>query len=122
VPPQHEGWLGPLVGSVTGFITSATGVFVIPAVPYLQALNLSRDLLIQTMGLCFSVSTLALAAGLAWNGSFSVGDVGRSAVLLVPALVGMQIGTWLRQRLSPLWFKRCLMVGLLLLGVSMVVR
>lgn len=105
---------------MTGLVTSATGVFVVPAVPYLQALSMQRDELIQAMGLCFTVSTPALAAGLAC--SFTTGDVGRSALLLVPALIGMQLGTWLRARLSPLWFKRCLMVGLLLLGVSMVVR
>ncbi len=122
VSREQERWMGPLVGTVTGGITAGTGVFVIPAVPYLQALNLQRDELIQTMGLCFTVSTLALAAGLAWNGSFSAGDVGWSAVLLAPALIGMQLGTWLRSRLSPMWFKRCLMVSLMLLGASMVVR
>ncbi|QIL83689.1 sulfite exporter TauE/SafE family protein [Diaphorobacter sp. HDW4A] len=122
VAAGQEAWLGPVVGSATGLVTSATGVFVVPAVPYLQSLQMQRDELIQAMGLCFTVSTLALAAGLAWNGSFNTGDVGRSALLLVPALLGMQMGTWLRSRLSPLWFKRCLMMGLLLLGVSMVVR
>jgi uncharacterized protein len=35
----HERWLGPAVGGVTGVITAATGVFVIPAVPYLQAIQ-----------------------------------------------------------------------------------
>ncbi|WP_226858530.1 sulfite exporter TauE/SafE family protein [Diaphorobacter aerolatus] len=122
VSPQQERWMGPVVGAITGGVTAGTGVFVIPAVPYLQSLNMQRDELIQTMGLCFTVSTLALAAGLAWNGSFTTGDVGWSAVLLIPAIVGMQIGTWLRSRLSPLWFKRCLMVSLMLLGASMVVR
>ena len=37
---------------------------MIPAVPYLQALGLSRDQLVQALGLSFTVSTLALAAGL----------------------------------------------------------
>ena len=122
VAAGNEKWLSPLIGSVTGCVTAGTGVFVIPAVPYLQALQMQRDELIQAMGLCFTVSTLALAAGLAWNGSFHSGDVGWSAVLLVPALVGMQLGAWLRSRLSPVVFKRCLMVSLLLLGASMVLR
>lgn len=122
VPARHERWLSPVVGAVTGFITSATGVFVIPAVPYLQALNLQRDELIQTMGLAFTMSTITLGLGLAWNGGYHMGDVGWSALLLIPAVVGMQLGTWLRSRLSPLWFKRCLMVSLLLLGASMVAR
>jgi uncharacterized membrane protein YfcA len=122
VSPGTERWMGPLMGAVTGGVTAGTGVFVVPAVPYLQALGMQRDALIQTMGLCFTVSTLALAAGLAWNGSFSAGDVGWSAVLLIPALCGMQAGTWLRSRLSPVWFRRCLMVGLMLLGASMIAR
>lgn len=122
VSAAQEKWLGPVVGAVTGAVTSATGVFVVPAVPYLQALNMQRDALMQAMGLCFTVSTIALALGLAWNGSFSAGDLSWSALLLIPALAGMQAGEWLRTRLSALWFKRCLMVSLLLLGASMVVR
>lgn len=122
VPPERERWMGPVVGAVTGGVTAGTGVFVVPAVPYLQALDIHRDELIQTMGLCFTVSTVALAAGLAWNGSFTAGDVGWSAVLLLPALAGMRAGAWLRSRLSALWFRRCLMVSLALLGVSMIMR
>ena len=122
MPAGQEKWMGPLVGMVTGVITSATGVFVIPAVPYLQALKLDRDVFVQSMGLAFSVSTIALALGLAWNGSFQAGDLGWSVVLLIPSIIGMQIGTWMRGQLSPLWFRRCLMAALLALGASMVWR
>jgi uncharacterized membrane protein YfcA len=62
--PEPRGW-GPLVGVLTGGVTALTGVFVLPAVVYLQALALSRDELIQAMGLCFTTSTLALAIALA---------------------------------------------------------
>ena len=47
VAPHRERWLGPASGLITGVITSATGVFVIPAVPYLQALGLNRNQLVQ---------------------------------------------------------------------------
>ena len=67
VPAGAERVLGPLVGAVTGLVTAATGVFVIPAVPYLQALGLSRDELVQTMGLSFTVSTVARASGTRWR-------------------------------------------------------
>ncbi|MBN9368532.1 MAG: sulfite exporter TauE/SafE family protein [Comamonadaceae bacterium] len=120
-PPRMQRWLGPLVGAATGLVTAATGVFVVPAVPYLQALGLQRDAFVQAMGLSFTVSTLALAVGLAGNASFSGGTLGWSLLMLAPALLGMALGGRLRQRLSPLWFRRCLMVGLLLLGGHMVV-
>lgn len=65
VPEKSERWSSPAVGFLTGLVTGGTGVFVVPAVPYIQALGLSRDDLIQALGLSFTVSTIALALGLA---------------------------------------------------------
>jgi hypothetical protein len=47
VSPAAEWWLGPLIGALTGLATAATGVFAIPAVPYLGALNLDKEDMIQ---------------------------------------------------------------------------
>jgi len=117
VAARSEGWLGPLVGLLTGLVTSVTGVFVVPAVPYLQAQGLGRDGLIQAMGVSFSVSTLALAIGLAFNGSYSGGEVGASLSMLLPALVGMHLGQRLRGVLSPALFRSCFFGSLILLGL-----
>jgi len=122
VPPRLERWLGPATGVATGLVTAATGVFVIPAVPYLQALGLRRDELVQAMGLSFTVSTLALAAGLALNARYPGVVLGESALMLAPALAGMAVGQWLRQRLSPAVFKRYFLGTLIVLGVHMVLR
>ncbi|KAF1027943.1 MAG: hypothetical protein GAK37_02331 [Pseudomonas sp.] len=116
VQPVTERWLGPLCGVVTGVITSATGVFVIPAVPYLQALGLNRDQLVQALGLSFTVSTLALAAGLFWRGNLGGGELSASLLALVPALLGMWIGQVVRQRISAVLFKRVFFIGMALLG------
>jgi uncharacterized membrane protein YfcA len=116
VSPATERWLGPLCGVLTGVITSATGVFVIPAVPYLQALGLSRDQLVQALGLSFTVSTLALAAGLFWRGSLGGGELNASLLALVPALLGMWLGQALRQRISAVLFKRVFFIGMAALG------
>jgi uncharacterized membrane protein YfcA len=122
VRPATGRWLGPLIGAVTGLVTAATGVFVVPAVPYLQALDLDRDALIQAMGISFTVSTVALAVGLALNGSYSDAAAGASVAMLLPALAGMAAGQRLRKSLSPLWFRRVFLGGLIVLGVHMVVR
>ena len=117
----QEGWLAPLCGLLTGVITSATGVFVIPAVPYLQALGLSRDELVQALGLSFTVSTLALAAGLSWRGALGGGELSASLLALIPALLGMWLGQWLRQRISAVLFKRVFFIGLGVLGGHLLV-
>jgi len=121
VKASWEPWLAPLCGLITGVITSATGVFVIPAVPYLQALGLDRNPLVQALGLSFTVSTLALAAGLFWNGALGGGELGASLFALMPALLGMAIGQWLRQRISALWFKRVFFVGMGALGLNLLI-
>lgn len=122
VPPAAESWLSPLVGVATGVVTAATGVFVIPAVPYLQALELERDRLIQALGLSFTVSTLALAAGLAQHGLFDGTLAWGSLASLLPALAGMALGQSLRRRVRAEVFRRCFFLGLLALGLFLMLE
>lgn len=119
VPQGAQKWWSPLIGLATGLITAATGVFVIPAVPYLQALNLERDELIQALGLSFTVSTVALAINLGQGGALGGSVAGASAVVLLPALLGMGIGTWVRGKVKAQMFRRCFFAGLLLLGLHL---
>jgi uncharacterized membrane protein YfcA len=111
-----------MIGLTTGVITGATGVFVIPAVPYLQALGLSKDDLIQGLGLSFTVSTIALAAGLVWQRALQLDGLAVSTLALLPALLGMWLGQAIRKRVSPQTFRRWLLVCLLLLGIELVVK
>lgn len=120
VSARNEIWLSPLIGLITGLVTGATGVFVIPAVPYLQALKLEKEELIQALGLSFTVSTVALAAGLllrAGDLAAPASLLGISLLALVPALLGMVLGQMLRVRMSVETFRRVFFAGLLLLGV-----
>ena len=122
VDPRAEPWLGPAVGAATGLVTAATGVFVVPAVPYLQALGLGRDELVRAMGVSFTASTVALAAGLHLNASYPGAAALASGWMLVPALAGMYAGQALRGRLSPARFRLCFMGSLVLLGLHMILR
>jgi len=91
----------------------------VPAVPYLQALSLQKDELVQAMGVSFTVSTVALGIGLASQGVYSAAAAASSLAMLVPALAGMVLGQWLRSFLSARVFKTCFFVGLALLGAYM---
>lgn len=120
VSPRTEHWLGPLVGVITGSITGATGTFVVPAVPYLAGLKLTRDELIQALGLSFSVSTVALALGLLWHDALELRSICSSAIAIVPALLGMMLGGRIRRRVSAERFRRWFFIGLALLAVHLI--
>ena len=122
IPSRAERWVGPLIGTATGLVTGATGVFVIPAVPYLAALGLERDALVQALGLSFTVSTFALAAGLALHGALPFAATGASLLAVLPALAGMALGGLLRTRVRPATFRLCFFVGLLALGTELLWR
>ncbi|MGI4860913.1 MAG: sulfite exporter TauE/SafE family protein [Janthinobacterium lividum] len=119
IRPEHERRLSPVIGIVTGLVTGTTGVFVIPAVPYLQALDLSKEDLIQALGLSFTVSTLALALGLANAHALTAADLRDSLYALAPALLGMGAGQRIRRRISVARFRRGFFVCLLALGLQL---
>jgi uncharacterized membrane protein YfcA len=122
VPERLESWLSPVIGIVTGVLTGVTGVFTIPAVPYVQSLGLQKDELVQALGLSFTVSTVALAGGLLAHGAFRLDQLGLSLLAVVPALAGMWLGSIVRQKISPKTFRRCFLLFLIILGLELALR
>ncbi|WET39197.1 sulfite exporter TauE/SafE family protein [Citrobacter enshiensis] len=122
VDPQREKPVSMMVGVVTGLLTGGTGVFVMPAVPWIQSLGFEKEELVQALGISFTFSTLALALGLWWHGALPVQSVTLSAFAIIPALVGQWIGTRVRRVISPLVFKRCFLLCLMGLGLEMILR
>lgn len=122
VPVRLQPVLAPAAGLVTGLLTGATGIFAIPAVPYLSAIGLNREELIQALGLSFTVSTVALAAGLFAAGSYSGGVAMQSTFAVVPALAGMFFGQAVRGRLNADIFRRWFFSAMIMVGLFMIAR
>lgn len=122
VPPALEPWLSAPVGLVTGIVSAATGIFVMPSVPYLQALGFEKDDLVQALGITFLAATVALAAGLASTGAFRLDVAGASLAMLVPALLGMWLGQIVRARISAERFRFWFLVGLIGLGLHLALK
>lgn len=115
--PGLEPWLAPVVGVLTGMVSGATGLSFLPAVPFLSALDLEKEELIQVLGLFFFTSTFSLAAALAASGRFPTALAFTSLLAVVPALAGMWFGTRLRARMRPDVFRRIFHATLILLGL-----
>ncbi|HSF94517.1 MAG TPA: sulfite exporter TauE/SafE family protein [Thermohalobaculum sp.] len=122
LPAGAERWSGPLAGCVNGVLTGMTGSFVVPGVPYLQALGLPRDMLVQAMGMLFTLSTLGLGLALAGRGLLGAELGQQSAAAVVPALLGMVLGQRLRGRIPEAAFRKVLFAALSVLGLYIVFR
>lgn len=112
--------LAPFVGFITGVLSGATGIFAVPAVPYISALGFSKDELIQAIGLSFTVSTLALTLTLKTTGNFSNEMLLTSCLSVAPTFAGMYFGKNIRQRVNQAMFKKWFFVSMLLVGSYMV--
>ncbi|GHD92897.1 membrane protein [Streptomyces naganishii JCM 4654] len=120
-----RGWhhpVGVLFGATNGFLTGMTGSSAVPGVFYLQSVGLTRDQLVQAMGILFTFSTV----GLTWSLQSQDLISGRLAVLsaasLVPAFCGMSVGNRIRRRISEEKFRRVLFVALVVLGLGVAVQ
>jgi uncharacterized membrane protein YfcA len=117
VARSNEKWIGGIVGLITGMVSAATGVQVIPSVPFMQAIGLEKDELVQALGVFFTIATLALAFNLTSAGLLDASTALPGAVAMACAFTGMFIGQAVRSRMRPEAFRRWFLIAMILLGL-----
>lgn len=117
VARRNEKWVGGIVGVITGVVSAATGVQVIPSMPFMQAIGMEKDELVQALGVFFTTATVALAFNLTDAGLLNTSIALPIGVAMVAAFVGMYLGQILRSRMEPETFRRWFLIAMLLLGV-----
>ena len=122
ISPHHEKWTGPILGTANGVLTGMTGSFVVPGVMYLQAIGLPRDMLVQAMGMLFSLSTIGLAFALQKNSLLNSELATISSLAVVPAIIGMVLGQKVRKSLSETKFRKVFFISIFILGVFIIVK
>jgi uncharacterized protein len=117
VARSDEKWIGGIVGLITGVVSAATGVQVIPSMPFMQAIGMEKDELVQALGVFFTVATVALAFNLTSAGLLSASTALPGAVAMAAAFTGMFIGQAVRSRMQPEVFRRWFLIAMILLGL-----
>ncbi|MCA1457377.1 sulfite exporter TauE/SafE family protein [Bradyrhizobium sp. BRP22] len=120
VARRDEKWIGGIVGVVTGVISAATGVQVIPSMPFMQAIGMEKDELVQALGVFFTTATVALAFNLTAAGVLTAATALPGAVAMAASFIGMFIGQAVRSRLQPEAFRRWFLIAMILLGLYLV--
>jgi uncharacterized protein len=117
VAPRDEKWIGGIVGVVTGLVSAATGVQVIPSMPYMQAIGMEKDELVQALGVFFTVATVALAFNVTASGLLTAATALPGAIAMAASFAGMFIGQAVRSRMHPDEFRRWFLIALIFLGL-----
>jgi uncharacterized membrane protein YfcA len=117
VRPRDEKWIGGIIGLITGLISGATGVQVIPSMPFFQTLGMKKDELIQALGVFFTVATLTQAFNLSAAGLLDESTALPGVIALACAFTGMAIGQSIRTRLEPDAFRRWFLISMIVLGI-----
>ena len=117
VAPRNEKWVGGAVGVVTGVISASTGVQVIPSMPFMQAIGMEKDELVQALGVFFTVATVALAFNLTAVGLLNAATALPGAIAMACAFGGMYVGQAVRARMPAETFRRWFLIAMILLGV-----
>ncbi|MFK7792649.1 MAG: sulfite exporter TauE/SafE family protein [Devosiaceae bacterium] len=119
---NQEKPVGFVLGIFNGFITGITGIFIIPGGLYLQSLGLKRDELVQALGLLFMLSTGMIGIVFGIKALMTPTLLLLSLMCIPPAFAGLAIGERLRSRLSEAMFAKLFLVGIAVLGVSLIIR
>src|SRR3981081_3719216 len=114
-----EKWSGGIVGVMTGVVSAATGVQVIPSMPFMQSIGMEKDELVQALGVFFTVATLALAFNLTATGLLTTATALPGAVAMAAAFAGMFIGQAVRSKMQPDVFRRWFLIAMILLRLSL---
>ena len=118
-------WRAPLMvptGFMNGIMTGLTGAQVMPLFPYIMALDLEPQRMVQAINLAVIIGTSMMAAALAHSGVLTLELAVVSCLAAVPALIGVACGNATRRLLPIAAFRRISLLTLLLLGVLMLAR
>ena len=117
VARRDEKWIGGIVGVATGAISAATGVQVIPSMPFMQAIGMEKDELVQALGVFFTVATLGLTINLTTSGLLTAATALPGAVAMACSFAGMFIGQAVRGKMPAEAFRRWFLIAMIFLGL-----
>lgn len=110
------------IGAVAGFVGGMSGIWGPPTVAYLTALNTPKAVQMRVQGVIYGLGAVALMLAHLGSGILRAETVPFSAILILPALVGMWIGLGLQSRIDQAVFRKVTLLVLLVAGVNLLRR
>ena len=110
------------VAAFAGFIGGFSGVWGPPTVAYLTALDTPKREQLRIQGVIYGLGAVALFGAHIASGVFTARTAPFSAMLLIPAGIGMFIGLKLHDRVDQTTFRKLTLAVLLIAGLNLIRR
>lgn len=119
---NHTPLSATVVGLLTGLVNGLTGSQIMPVLPYLMALDITKDELVQAINTSFTFASLIMLAGLGRIGLLSMETMLISTGGLIPVALGIWVGGKVRRWLPEKFFRQIVLVMVMALGTSLAIR
>ncbi|BCS88711.1 sulfite exporter TauE/SafE family protein [Pseudodesulfovibrio sediminis] len=119
---EHSPLLDSTIGLLTGLVNGLTGSQIMPILPYLMSLDITKDELVQAINTSFTISSLIMLLGLGKLGLVNTEVMLISAVGTLPVGAGIWLGGRVRRILPEAVFRKVMLTMITLLGLGLVVR
>jgi uncharacterized protein len=110
------------VGLINGFLTGLTGSQVLPFLPYILGLQLDPDRTTQAINLAITIWSGVMLLALYQFGVASSGSLMASVLALVPALIGIYVGSIFRSKIPAQRYRLIVQIVLAFLGAALVAK
>ena len=111
-----------VVALATGFLGGVSGVWSATTVTYLTALGTDKQDQIRIQGVIYGLGAIALVGAHVGSGVLRAETWPFSLMLILPAVLGMWLGSQVADRIDQLMFRRATLIVLLMAGVNLVRR
>lgn len=128
---QLSGWLPDIkrtakfdagVGAFAGAVGGISGTWGPPTVAYLTAVNTPKAEQIRLQGVIYGLGSIALLAAHMRSGVITAQTLPLSAVMVIPAMVGVTIGYRWQTRISQAMFRKVTLIVLVFGGLNLLRR
>ena len=116
---KNERIITSFIGFGSGILGGLSTVYGPPMLAYLVAVDLPKEKFVRTVSTMYFIGSFPLYGSLIYYGFATKQDLIMSLLLIIPALIGQQIGTKIRDKINQKQFRNCILVTLVILGIML---
>ncbi|WP_333828627.1 sulfite exporter TauE/SafE family protein [Pararhodobacter sp.] len=122
IQPRHRNGAEYTLGMIGGLYGGISGIWGPPVIVYLLAINTEKTEMVRVLGVVFMIGAFVLTAAHLGSGVLNAVTLPFSAVLVIPAALGMWLGFQLQDRLDAERFRWWTLVVLMVIALNLVRR